>query len=486
MADPMSSRGEDRHFIESGLYTKKGVAVSPTPQSQHISIHNLRSDLNGEVIGPEDAAYDEARQVFFKGVDRRPAAVVRVAGADDVARIVTFARESGLELAVRSGGHHRAGYGTSEGGIVIDLSGMRALDIDVDANTAWVETGITAGEYTSAVGERGRATGLGDTGSVGIGGITLGGGIGFLVRKYGLTIDDLLAAEVVTADGEIVQASEESEPDLFWAIRGGGGNFGVATRLRLRLHEISEIVGGILILPATPEVITGFIEAANDAPEEISTIANLMLAPPMPFIPEKAHGKPVLMGMLAGVGPMDQAQAALAPFRELGEPYADMVRQMRYPEIYEGEGPPVRNGAGTNFFADALDSADAATILEQLQHSTAMMSAVQLRVLGGALARVPNDATAFAHRDRGLFVNIAALYMDPGEQDTHDAWVAGVADSLSKDGAGGYIGFLGKEDEGTVRAAYPGPTWDQLRQLKRRYDPDNLFRLNNNIPPADG
>jgi FAD/FMN-containing dehydrogenase len=482
----MSFRSEDRHFIESGLYTKKGVAVSPTPQSQHISIADLGSKLEGEVIGPDDAGYDEARQVFFKGVDRRPAAVVRVAGADDVARVVTFARESGLELAVRSGGHHRAGYGTSDGGIVVDLSGMRALDIDADAKAAWVQTGITAGEYTSAVGERGRATGLGDTGSVGIGGITLGGGIGFLVRKYGLTIDDLLAAEVVTADGEIVQASEDSEPDLFWAIRGGGGNFGVATRLRLRLHEISEIVGGILILPATPEVITGFLQAANDAPEEISTIANLMVAPPMPFIPEKAHGKPVLMGMLAGVGPMDQAQAALAPFRELGEPYADMVRQMRYPEIYEGEGPAPRYAAGTNFFVDTLQPADADTILEQLPQSTAMMKAVQLRVLGGALTRTPNDATAFAHRDRGLFVNIAAMFMDSGEQDTHDAWVAGMADSLGKDGAGGYVGFLGEEDEGTIRAAYPGTTWGRLRELKRRYDPDNLFRLNNNIPPADG
>ncbi|MFL6043625.1 MAG: FAD-binding oxidoreductase [Propionibacteriaceae bacterium] len=457
-----------------------------TPQSQKTLIPDLRSELRGEVIGPDDAAYDEARQVFFKGVDRRPAAVVRVAGAEDVARVVKRARDAGLDLAVRSGGHHRAGYGTCEGGIVIDLSGMRSLDIDADAKTAWAETGIRAGEYTSAVGERGRATGLGDTGSVGIGGITLGGGIGFLARKYGLTIDDLLAAEVVTADGEIVQASEESEPDLFWAIRGGGGNFGVVTRLQLRLHQISEIVGGILILPATPEVITGFLEAAEDAPEEISTIANLMLAPPMPFIPEKAHGEPVLMGMLADVGPIDQAQAALAPFRTLGEPYADMVRQMRYPEIYEGEGPPVRYGSGTNFFADALDPADAATILGQLHQGTAMMNAVQLRVLGGALARVPNEATAFAHRDRGLFVNIAAMYMDPGEKDRHDTWVAGVADSLGKDEAGGYIGFLGDEDEATVRAAYSGPTWDRLRQLKRRYDPDNLFHLNNNVPPADG
>ena len=461
--------------------------MSSTPQqSQYISIADIRSDLNGEVIGPDDAAYDEARQVFFRGVDRRPAAVARVAGADDVARVVTLARESGLELAIRSGGHSRAGYGTSAGGIVIDLSGMRALEIDAGGKTAWVETGMTAGEYTNAVGERGRATGLGDTGSVGIGGITLAGGIGFLVRKYGLTIDDLLAAEVVTANGEIVQASEESEPDLFWAIRGGGGNFGVATRLQLRLHEISEIVGGMLMLPATPEVITGFIEAAAAAPEELSTIANVMLAPPMPFIPEEAHGKPLLMGMVAYVGPIDQADGALAPFRALGDPYADMVRPIRYPEIYEGEGPPARYGAGTNFFTDALHPAAAATILEQLHQSTAMMKAVQLRVLGGALARIPNDATAFAHRDSGLFVNIAAMYIDPGEKDTHDAWVAGVADSLGKDEAGGYVGFFGEEDEGTIRAAYSGPTWDRLRELKRRYDPGNLFRLNHNIPPADG
>jgi FAD/FMN-containing dehydrogenase len=461
--------------------------VSSTPaQSQDISIHDLRSNLNGEVIGPNDAAYDEARQVFFTGVDRRPAAVVRVAGEDDVARVVTLARASGLDLAVRSGGHSRAGYGTSDGGIVIDLSGMRAIDIDADANTAWVQTGITAAEYTNATGERGRATGLGDTGSVGIGGITLAGGIGFLVRKNGLTIDDLLAAEVVTADGEIVQVNEQSEPDLFWAIRGGEGNFGIATRLKLRLHEISEIVGGMLIMPATPEVITDFIEAAEAAPEELSTIANVMLAPPMPFIPEEAHGRPVLVALLADVGPVDQAEGVLAPFRALGKPYADMVRTIRYPEMYEGEGPPVPFMAGANFFADALAPADAATILEQLHQSTAMMKAVQLRVLGGAMARVPNGATAFAHRDRGLFVNIAAMYLDPGETDTHDAWVARLADSLGKDEAGGYVGFLGEEDQETVRAAYPGPTWDRLRELKRRYDPDNLFRLNHNIPPAGG
>jgi FAD/FMN-containing dehydrogenase len=461
--------------------------MASTPrQTQDIPTDDLRSQLKGEVITPDDPRYDDARQVVFKGVDKRPLAVARVAGADDVAAVVNAAREGGLELAVRSGGHSRPGYGTSEGGLVIDLSGMEDVEIDGDGQTAWVETGATAGQYTNATAERGRITGLGDTGSVGVGGITLAGGVGFLVRKHGLTIDNLLAAEVVTADGEVVQASEESEPDLFWAIRGGESNFGVATRLQLRLAEISEIVGGMLILPATPETITGFLRAADAAPEELSTIANVMIAPPMPMIPEEAHGKPVVMGLFAYVGPVDQGEEVLAPFRALAEPLADMLRPMRYPELYEGPEPEVRFAAGTNFFADSLEPAAAEAILEQLPQSTAMMKAVQLRVLGGALARVPNDATAFAHRDRGLMVNVAAMYMDEGEKDTHQAWVNGLASSLGKNGAGGYVGFLGEEDEETLRAAYPGGTWERLRGLKRRYDPDNIFHLNHNIPPTDG
>ena len=444
----------------------------------------IRAQLSGELITPEDPAYDEARQVFFKGFDRKPTAVARVAGAEDVAHVVSAAREGGIELAVRSGGHSRAGHGTSDGGLVIDLSAMNGIEIDADGRTAWAETGITAGEYTDAAGEHGLVTGFGDAGSVGIGGITLAGGIGFLARKNGLTADDLLAAELVTADGEVRQVSEESEPDLFWAIRGGESNFGVATRLEFRLHEISEIVGGMLILPATPEVITGFLEAADAAPEELSTIANVMLAPPMPFIPEEAHGQPIVIGLMAYVGPVDQGESVFAPFRALAEPYADMVRPIRYPELYEGPEQEIRFASGANFFADSLEPAGAEEILEQLPQSTAMMKAVQLRVLGGALGRVPNDATAFAQRDRGLFVNVAAAYMDPAETDTHDAWVDGVAEALGRDGAGGYVGFMGDEDDATIRSAYPGATWDRLREVKRQYDPDNLFRLNHNIPPA--
>ena len=449
-------------------------------------VDDLRAQLTGELVTADDPSFDEARQVVFKGVDKRPLAVARVAGTEDVAAMVNAARDGGLELAVRSGGHSRPGYGTVDGGLVIDLSAIDGVEIDADGEAAWVGTGATAGRYTLATAERGRVTGLGDTGSVGIGGITLAGGIGFLARKTGLTIDNLLAAEVVTADGRVVQASEDSEPDLFWAIRGGEGNFGVATRLRLRLAEVSEIVGGMLILPASPPVITGFLEAAQAAPEELSSIANVMIAPPLPFVPEAAHGKPVLMAQFAYVGPVDHGDDVIAPFRALAEPLVDMVRPMGYSELYQGPEPEVRFAAGANFFADSLDAAGAEAIFEQLPKSTAPMRAVQLRVLGGALARVPNDATAFAHRDQGLFVNVAAMYMDGGEKDAHDAWVDETANALGKDGAGGYVGFFGDEDEATIRAAYRGATWDRLRELKHRYDPDNLFHLNHNIPPAGG
>jgi FAD/FMN-containing dehydrogenase len=459
--------------------------VASTPaETRQIPIDDLRSQLEGELVTPDDSGYDEAREVFFKGIDRRPAAVARVAGAEDVARVVAAARESGAELAVRSGGHSSAGYGTSEGGIVIDLSPKKALEIDADGGTAWADTGITAGEYVRATGERGLVTGFGDAGSVGIGGITLAGGLGFLARKHGLTIDDLLAAEVVTADGEVVRTSEKEEPDLFWAIRGGGGNFGVATRFQLRLHEISEIVGGMLILPATPEVITGFLEAADAAPEELSTITNVMLAPPMPFIPEEAHGKPIAMVQMAFVGPVEEAEDVIAPFRELAAPYADMVRRMPYPELYEGPEPEPQFVFARSFFTDSIDPSGPETILEQLPESTAMMKVVQFRVLGGAFGRVQSDATAFPHRDHNLFVNVATMYLDAAERDAHQAWVTGLVNSLGKNGAGGYVGFLGEEDQEEIRAAYPGATWDRLRRLKARYDPNNLFRLNHNIPPA--
>jgi FAD/FMN-containing dehydrogenase len=389
-------------------------------------------------------------------------------------------------VAVRSGGHSSAGHSVSEGGIVLDLSAMKTLEIDAEGRTAWAETGLTAGEYSEAAAKHDLATGFGDTGSVGIGGLTLGGGIGYLVRKHGLTIDDLLAADVVTADGELLRVDEESHPDLFWAIRGGGGNFGVATRFRFRLHEVGQVYGGILMLPATVDTITGFLAEAEAAPEELSTIANVMKAPPMPFIPEELHGTLAIFGLLMHSTGGDAGERVVAPFRALAEPLADMLRPMSYPEIYlpEEEGyHPI--ATGRTLFVDAVDPKAVSTILDRIEASTAMMAVSQLRVLGGAMARVPADATAFAHRDRKLMATVATVVERREDLAEHEPRVVDLADTLREDGSAAYVNFLGEEGEEGVRSAYPGGTWDRLREIKRRYDPTNLFRLNQNVRPAE-
>jgi FAD/FMN-containing dehydrogenase len=456
---------------------------SPTHPS--ISIPQLRADVDGQVIAPEDPGYDEARVVFHGGYDLRPAVIVRPADATEASRVVSLARETGLELAVRSGGHSGAGHGSTDGGIVLDLSNLKALDIAPDRRTAWAETGLTAGEYTAAVATHGMATGFGDTGSVGIGGITLGGGVGFLVRKYGLTIDSLLAAEVVTADGQLLRVDAETHPDLFWAIRGGGGNFGVATRFQFRLQPVDTIVGGILILPATPDVVAGFIAEAETAPEELSTIANVMPAPPMPFLPEEIHGELIVMSLLTYAGDPEAGNRAVAPFRRLATPLADLVKAMPYPEMYMPDEEDYHPTAvGRTMFVDAIDRDVSETIVEYLRASDATMRVAQLRVLGGAMARVPADATAFAHRDSRIMVNVAAFYDGPEDHALREAWVEEFAGVLQQGDTGAYVNFLGDEGEARIRQAYPGSTWDRLAQIKARYDPDNLFRLNQNIPPA--
>jgi FAD/FMN-containing dehydrogenase len=449
------------------------------------SASELHALFNGRVIAPGDAGYEEARTVFYGGIDRRPAAIVRAEDAGDVSRVVSLARHTGLELAIRSGGHSAAGHSVTEGGIVLDLSDMRALQIDVERRTAWAETGLTAGEYTTAVGAYGLATGFGDTGSVGIGGITLGGGVGYLVRKFGLTIDNLLAAEVMTADGHLLRADPESYPDLFWAIRGGGGNFGVVTRFQFRLHEVDTIVGGMLILPATPDVIASFVAEAEAAPEELSTIANVMPAPPMPFLPAEYHGQLVIMALLAHVGAGEAGERAVAPFRRLATPIVDMVRPMRYPEIYPPEDDSYHPTAvGRTMFVDAIDRGVAQDIVAHLEASNASVRVAQLRVLGGAMARIPAEATAFAHRASRIMVNVAAFYEGLEDRAVREAWVSDFAAALRQGDGGAYVNFLGDEGEARVRAAYPGATWDRLAAIKRRYDPTNLFRLNQNIPPA--
>lgn len=452
--------------------------------SSPLLIPNLRTTLAGRVISPEDAGYDEARTIFLGGFDRRPAAIVRPTDAADVARIITVARESGLPLAVRSGGHSGAGHSTTEGGIVLDLRDIRAIEMDADEKTAWAGAGLTAREYSTTVGEHGLATGFGDTGAVGIGGLTLGGGMGYLTRKYGLTIDSLLAAEVVTADGQILQVDAASHPDLFWAIRGGGGNFGVVTRFQFRLHPVDEVVGGVLVLPATADVIAGVIEATEAAPEELTAILNVMTAPPLPFIPAALHGQLVAMVLLCHVGGADAGARAVAPFRALAAPVADMVRPMRYPQIFAPDDPSFHpTVVGRTQFIERVDRAAADIILDYLRRSDARIRLAQVRALGGAMARVPADATAFAHRDSRVLISAASFYNGPDDKPARAAWAEALLGALNQASSGTYVNGLGDEGEARVRAAFPGATWDRLAAIKARYDPANAFKLNQNIPP---
>jgi len=452
-----------------------------------ISIPELRGALRGRVIGPDDPEYDDARTVVYGGFDRRPAVIIRPADSAEVSRVISLARETGLELAVRSGGHSGAGHSVTDGGIVLDVADMKALEVDVERRTAWTETGLTAAEYTTAVGAHGLATGFGDAGTVGLGGITLGGGVGFLVRKHGLTIDSLIAADVVTADGRLLRADADSHPDLFWAIRGGGGNFGVATRFQFRLHEVGTITGGHLYLPAMPEVIAGFVAEAEAAPEELSTIANVMPLPPMPSVPAEHHGKLGIWAMLVHSGGGEAGERAVAPFRALAEPIADEIKDMPYPEMY----PPETDeedyhptAVGRTMFVERIDRDVAGTIMEYLQASDAAMRVAQLRVLGGAMARVPADATAYAHRGSRIMVNLAAFYDGLEDKVGREEWAAAFASALNQGDRGAYVNFLADEGAERIRAAYPGSTWDRLAEVKARYDPGNLFRLNQNVPPA--
>jgi len=460
------------------------VQTSPARPSA-VSIPELRAAVRGRVIAPGDPEYDTARSLFYGGMDRHPAALVRVADSADVSRVVTLARDSGSDLAVRSGGHSSVGHSVWDSSIVVDLAELKGLDIDPSARTAWAGTGLTAVEYSTSAAAHGLGTGFGDTGSVGIGGITLGGGVGYLARKHGLTIDSLLAADVVTADGQLLRTDADNHPDLFWAIRGGGGNFGVATRFQYRLHDVSGFVGGMLMLPADANVVASFIEAAEAAPEELTTIANVMPAPPMPFLPAEHYGRLVVMALMAWTGDPVAGNRAMAPFRALAEPIVDMVQAMHYPQIYPPEDQSYHPTAvGRTMFVDSMDRDVAATIVDYLEGSDASLRATQLRVLGGAVSRVPAGATAYAHRASRIMVNLAAFYEGPEDRGVRDAWVARFAAALRQGDEGAYVNFLNDEGGDRVRAAYPGATWDRLSAIKARYDPTNLFHLNQNIPPA--
>ena len=447
----------------------------------------LGSTFRGRVIGPDADDYHRARRVHNAAVDRHPAIIVRPTDADDVALAVAHVRERGLPLVVRAGGHSMAGHGTADGALVLDLSAMRGIEIDAIGRTAWADAGILAGEYTAATHALGLVTPFGDTGRVGVAGITLGGGVGWLVRKHGMTIDSLLAVEIVTADGRRRIASAVEEPDLFWAVRGAGANFGVVTRLQFRLHPLVDVLAGDILLPATRDVLRGLVPLLLAAPDELTAMPLIMTAPADPEIPEEHHGRLVVKLSVAWSGSPDAGERALSPLRALGTPIGDTVAWKPYPDLFtpvDRDAEPMWGISSRSLFLDDLDDRTIEVVERWLTDADAPYAIAQLRVLGGAMAQVPRDATAFGWRDRPALLWLIVPYEDLSQAAAIEAWTAAFHAELAPDGAASYVNFMGPEDADAVRGAYPTSSHARLRKLKRRYDPNNVFRANHNIRPA--
>ena len=445
----------------------------------------LARALRGTLVRPDDEKYDAQREVWNAATQGAPLAIVRAADAGDVATTIGFARRNALEIAVRSGGHSLAGHSSGDDVLVVDTREMRGLHIDTAQEIVWAGAGLTAGEVTGALAEHGRAVPFGDTGTVGIAGLTLGGGIGWLARKYGLAIDSLVAVEIVTADGEVRTASATEHPDLFWGVRGGGGNFGIVTRFCYRMSPVGEVLGGALFLPPTRDVLRSLVPIAASAPEELTTIGFVMPIPPVPFVPEEHHGKLSLVLMFVYAGDPAEGQEAIAPFLAVAEPYGVAAMPMPYPGIYEFTKEGGERGASTtrSVFLDVLDDA----AVDELLVSLSVMppgSMVQLRVFGGAMARVPADATAFAHRSSAVMVTIISAIPEPELEDVAVAWNRALFSALEPKATGVYANFLEDEGEDRIRAAYPPATYERLAAIKRRYDPSNVFHRNQNVRPA--
>ncbi|HEV8564757.1 MAG TPA: FAD-binding oxidoreductase [Actinomycetota bacterium] len=451
------------------------------------TLDQLRGQVDGEVIATGDAGYDEARAVYNAMIDRRPAVVVRPSGTEGVVAAVNFARENGLDLAVRGGGHSVPGFGTCDDGVVIDLSTMRAVTVDATNRTARAQGGATWGDFNDATHAHGLATTGGIISTTGVAGLTLGGGIGYLARGFGLSLDNLISADVVTADGRQLTASENENADLFWALRGGG-NFGVATALEFRVHPLENIYGGPMFyeLADAGDVLRFYREFIADAPEQFGGFPAWQIAPPLPFIPEDRHGDTFMAFVACWAGPIEEGESVLKPFHDVAPVVAEMVGEMPYPALnsaFDALVPPgLQHYWKANFVKELTDDAIAA----HLQHGPnvpAVNSTMHIYPINGACHRVAPDATAFAYRDASFATVIAGMWPDPAHNDANTRWVRDYYDAtapLSEEG--GYINFMAGDDQRRIKANYRG-NYDRLVEVKRAYDPDNVFHLNQNIQP---
>jgi FAD/FMN-containing dehydrogenase len=454
------------------------------------TIEELRQSLRGELVTPTDAAYDQARAVWNGMIDRRPALIVRCQGVADVLAAVQFARSQHLEVAVRGGGHSLPGFSTSDGGIVIDLRPMAGIRVDPNAQRVVVGGGATWAEVDHETQAFGLAVTGGLVSSTGVGGFTLGGGIGWLMRKHGLACDNLLGADVVTADGELVHASADENADLFWGLRGGGGNFGIVTAFEFALHRVGPtILGGPIFFPGEQarDILRAWREWTRSAPDEATSLVSLTKAPPLPFLPPEVHGTKIVIVVTAYAGEQERGSSVVAPLRELGRPIADLLGPMPYSVIQSLVDPLWGPGARNYFTAGYLAELPDEAIDEIVRfHGTSGSPSSEIHVhqLGGAVARIPAGASAYANRDAPFAVNIIDRWTDPADDQGEIGWARELYRAIEPFATGGsYVNFLGAGDE-SIRTVYPAETYERLSRLKDTWDPTNLFRLNQNVRPG--
>ncbi|MFL9996413.1 FAD-binding oxidoreductase [Paraburkholderia sediminicola] len=454
------------------------------------AVDELKTATRGQLLLPGDAGFDEARSIWNAMIDRHPAMILRCAGVADVRRGVAFARDNDLPLAVRGGGHNIAGTALCDDGLVIDLSPMKSVQIDPAARRAYVEPGATLGDFDHEAQAFGLATPLGINSTTGVAGLTLGGGFGWLSRKYGMTVDNLISADVVTADGELLHASADSHPDLFWAIRGGGGNFGVVTRFEFALHPVGPLVyGGLVVLPfdQAKHALLQYRTAVEQMPEELSVWPVVRLAPPLPFLPPEAHGKPVIVFAMCYSGPVENGPSVVEVVRGFGTPVGEHLGPMPYAMWQQAFDPLLAPGARNYWKSHNLDKISD-DLIDALLDAIGTLPSPQCEIflgqIGAQTCRVPVDATAYSSRDTQYAMNVHGRWDDASDDERCIAWARAFFAAAAPFALGSvYVNFMTQEEGGRVADAY-GPNYERLIAVKQSYDPHNLFRHNQNIRPA--
>src|SRR5579859_1351232 len=454
------------------------------------TIRDLQQRLRGRLLRPGDDEYDDARKIWNGMIDRHPALIARCAAPEDVVAAVNFARDYELPLAVRGGGHNVAGLAVCDGGLVADLSGMKGIQVDPAGQTGRAEPGLVWGEFDRATQTWGLALPGGIQSTTGIAGFTLGGGFGYLSRQHGLSSDNLLSARVVTADGRQVTASPIENPDLFWGLRGGGGNFGVVTSFEFRLHPLGPVLGGMLLYPLAraPEILRYYRDFVAQIPDELFTILNFMTAPAAPHLPERIHGAAMLAILVCWSGPLDAGEHVLRPLRDFGPPEVDLVGPRPYTVIQtmlDAANPPGKQNYWKAAYLSGLSDTAIETMVDHVARKPSALSKVLVSYLRGAISRLPSGESAYIHRQSPFLLNINAMWLDPKDTDEQIGWARDFWSAMQPFSTGGvYVNFLSNEGEDRVRAAYDADTYDRLVALKNKYDPANLFRLNQNIKPS--